>query len=292
MGSYDPRILGCVHARWTPQALDRNSPVPFYYQLQEILKQELESGRWAPGELLPSEAELEAAFGVSRTVIRKALDVLEGDGQVHRVKGKGTVVAPPKFRYEAVAAARQWMSRDLDAGAVLWKLIHVSSVPAGGYLARLLRVAPMDEVWELVYVSAVAGVPVSLSQMYLRRDASKELEAASRAGEPPMIEEDGPDVLGQLQARYGLRLRESDITVESTKVNEFEADQLGIGHDTPVFLLSMRSTSVTDVPVAFTRTVVRSDHFRFSVAIRHDADGAGPPAASALQSLLAPVRNV
>jgi GntR family transcriptional regulator len=262
--------------------------VPFYYQLQELLKQALEDGRWAPGELLPSEAELEAAFGVSRTVIRKALDVLEGDGQVYRVKGKGTVVSPPKFRYEAVAAAQEWLGRDLDPAAVLWKLIHVSSVPAGGYLARLLAVPATDHVWELVFVSAVAGVPVSLSQMYLRRDASPELAAAH---EPPEITENGPDVLAQLQARYGVRLRESDITVESTKVNEFEAEQLGIGHDTSVFLLSMRSTSAAGLPVAFTRTVVRSDHFRFSVAIRHDADGRARPPASVLQPLLAPVRQ-
>jgi GntR family transcriptional regulator len=262
--------------------------VPFYYQLQELLKQALEDGRWVAGELLPSEAELESAFGVSRTVIRKALDVLEGDGQVYRVKGKGTVVSPPKFRYEAVAAAREWLGHGLDPAAVLWKLIHISAVPAGGYLGRLLDVSRTDLVWELVFVSAVAGAPVSLSQMYLRRDASEELASTV---EPPDITENGPDVLAQLQARSGVRLRESDITVESTKVNEFEAEQLGIGHDTSVFLLSMRSTSVTDVPVAFTRTVVRSDHFRFSVAIRHDADGRTRPPASVLQTLLAPVRD-
>jgi GntR family transcriptional regulator len=273
---------------WAEPGLDRGSPVPFYYQLQELLKQALEHGRWAPGELMPSEAELEAAFGVSRTVIRKALDVLEGDGQVHRVKGKGTVVSRPKFRYEAVAAARTWLGQDLDPAAVLWKLIHVSSVPAGGYLARLLDVPPTHEVWELVFVSAVAGAPVSLSQMYLRRDASPSL-AATEA--PPEIIENGPDVLGQLQARYGVRLRESDITVESTKVNEFEAEQLGIGHDTPVFLLSVRSTSTAGTPVAFTRTVVRSDHFRFSVAIRHEADGRAQPPDSVLQPLIAPVRK-
>jgi GntR family transcriptional regulator len=269
------------------ERLDRDSPVPFYYQLQEALKQALEHGRWAPGELLPSEAELEAAYGVSRTVIRKALDVLEGDGQIYRVKGKGAVVAPPKFRYEAVAAAREWMSPDLGSGAMLWKLIHVAAVPAGTYLARVLHTAATGEVWELVFVSAVAGVPVSLSQMYLRRDASPELGDAGA----PAIDEDGPDVLVQLQSRYGVRLNESEITVESTRANEFEAEQLGIADGTPVFLLSARSTSVSGAPVAFTRTVVRSDHFRFSVVIRHDAEDAASPAPSALQPLLAPVRR-
>jgi hypothetical protein len=60
--------------------IDRSSPVPYYYQLQEILKEEIERGRWGPGDMLPSEAEICALFGISRTAIRKALDVLESDG--------------------------------------------------------------------------------------------------------------------------------------------------------------------------------------------------------------------
>src|SRR5262245_34502139 len=76
--------------------LDPTSPVPLYYQLQEILKEGIEAGRWAPGTTIPSEAQLASMFGISRTVIRKALDILEGDAQVVRIKGKGTVVTEAK----------------------------------------------------------------------------------------------------------------------------------------------------------------------------------------------------
>lgn len=259
-------------AGWPAAGIDRSSPVPYYYQLQEILKEEIEAGRWQPGDLLPSEADLEGAFGISRTVIRRALDVLEGDGQVMRVKGKGTVVAPPKFRYEAVAVAQRWLAPDAEAAAALWRVIHIGSVPAGGLISRLLEVAASDHVWELVFVSAVLDKPVSLSQMYLRKDASAGLEQLSREGTQPALAAHGPDALRQLGDRYGIRVAESRITVESTSANQFESDTLDVPEGTPVFLLSLLAVGPDSRAIAFSRTVVRSDHFRFSVQIRHQPE--------------------
>src|SRR5436189_959169 len=117
--------------------IDRSSPVPYYYQLQEILKEEIEQGRWATGDLIPSEAELASMFGVSRTVIRKALDVLEADGQVYRVKGKGTLVARPKFRYEAVAAAEEWARGAPAISPTLSRVVNARQVPVGAHIGRL-----------------------------------------------------------------------------------------------------------------------------------------------------------
>jgi GntR family transcriptional regulator len=266
-----PRVGEDGADSWTAARIDRESPIPYYYQLQEILKQEIEDGRWPPGALLPSEAELAASLGISRTVIRQALDVLEGDGQVRRVKGKGTVVAPPKFRYEAMAAARHWLSPDLASTVVLRKLIRVSSVPAGGHFSRLLQVTPTDELWQIVFVSAVAGKSVSLSDMYMRKDASPELLAASLRSSSLALSEGAADVLQQIGERYRVAVAQSEITVESTVANQFEAAELGISESTPVFLLSSLSIGPDDRPLAFMRTVVRSDHFRFSVLIRHPA---------------------
>jgi GntR family transcriptional regulator len=255
--------------------IDRGSPVPLYYQLQEILKQEIEDGRWEPGDLLPSEAELAAAHRISRTVIRKALDVLEGDGQVYRIKGKGTVVAPRKFRYEAVAAARDWLSHDDRTPVILWRLIHLSSVLAGGPVSRLLQVSANEELWEAAFVSAIDAQPVSLSHLYIRRDASPSLRDLSERDELPVLTERQADPLEQLAERYGLQVSSTEITIESTAANEFESREIGVPPGTPVFLLASLAIRSDRQPVAFTRTVVRSDHFRFSVAIPGPADSLG-----------------
>src|SRR5579862_8004372 len=59
-----------------------------------MLTSEIARGHHASGARLPSERELAAAYGTSRTSIRQALDVLVREGVLFRTVGKGTFVAP------------------------------------------------------------------------------------------------------------------------------------------------------------------------------------------------------
>jgi GntR family transcriptional regulator len=72
--------------------IHRSSPVPFYFQLAELLEQEIASGRWPAGSRLASEPDLCKHFGVSRTTVRQALMRLEQRGLIDRLKGQGTYV--------------------------------------------------------------------------------------------------------------------------------------------------------------------------------------------------------
>src|SRR5204862_3853015 len=64
-----------------------------YSCVKSFLKGELERGRWRPGELMPSEAELVGQFGVSRMTVNRALRELQTEGLVERVQGLGTFAA-------------------------------------------------------------------------------------------------------------------------------------------------------------------------------------------------------
>src|SRR6188474_912535 len=59
---------------------------------QQELRQAITRGTYRPGSQLPTEAELCEMLGVSRTVVREALRVLEDDGLVARRHGVGTFV--------------------------------------------------------------------------------------------------------------------------------------------------------------------------------------------------------
>jgi GntR family transcriptional regulator len=90
----------------------------------------------------------------------------------------------------------------------------------------------------------------------------------------PSIEQ-GPDVADQLASRYGIEVAVSDATVELTQLNKFEADLLGVSLGSPAFLLSSLDLDPAQAPLSFTRTVIRGDQFRFSLALRQrEPDGA------------------
>ncbi len=64
-------------------------------QVIDELRHQIESGKLKEGDQLPTEPQLEASFGVSRTVVREAIADLRAAGFVRPVQGKGVFVSDP-----------------------------------------------------------------------------------------------------------------------------------------------------------------------------------------------------
>lgn len=70
-----------------------------YVQLASHLRQEIVNGRIALGARLPGEEELKREHGVDRSVVRRAVQLLRGEGLVVTRHGVGSfVVAVPQLR--------------------------------------------------------------------------------------------------------------------------------------------------------------------------------------------------
>jgi GntR family transcriptional regulator len=241
--------------------IDHHSPVPYYYQLADILREEIEDGRWGVDQLIPAEGALTEMFGISRSVTRKALDLLEGEGRVLRIKGKGTVVTKPKFGYEAVDAAGRWFTSRSRA-VRLGSIVAAGRVPAGGNLGKLLALSPRDDVWEITLTHTLDDGPVSMSQMYLRIQGTLTVSA------PPEFQVGGPDILQQLATKYGVDITDSQLEIDVATASDFEARHLGVEPGTPLIQVSSLDSDAAGRVIGFTRTVVRTEHFFFAVDMK------------------------
>lgn len=70
----------------------KRGALPVYTQLTNIIKEDISAGKLTPGIRIPSEAALAKEYGVSPMTVRKALGVLEEEGLVDRIHGRGTFV--------------------------------------------------------------------------------------------------------------------------------------------------------------------------------------------------------
>jgi DNA-binding GntR family transcriptional regulator len=68
---------------------------PFYRIVQQQIKNQIISGHYKEGDLLPSENELAEKVHITRTTIRHALDELVKEGYIEKKKGKGSIVSLP-----------------------------------------------------------------------------------------------------------------------------------------------------------------------------------------------------
>lgn len=236
--------------------LDRASFVPLYYQLQEVLKERIESGDWSPGDALPSEPELARSLGVSRAVVRRALSILEDDRQIERVRGRGTFVAEPKMDYRAGGLSRLLESpRD---SLLEIRVLDRRVVRAERSIRERLALGSDAEIFRLTAVLSVRGLPMAITSSFFSRAEVGWLESATEVGQPL-----APD---QVLSDHGIELAHSEVAIETSQCGQFEADCFGIPERAAVFLVLCQEFRVTArgaVPFEVARVEYRGDRLQF-----------------------------
>lgn len=242
------------------QQLDRRSFVPLYYQLQEILKEQIESGRWRPGDSLPSEPELARGFGVSRVVVRQALAILEDDKQIVRVRGRGTFVAQPKLDYRAGGLARLLTSPRGEDVAI--QVLDKRTAAVERSIRNALEVDDTEDVLRITTLLSLRGVPLAISYSFFPEKEVPWLDTAAQIGRnlPPTL----------VLSDHGIQLEHSQLAIEASQCGQFEADRFGIPHRSAVFLVlctEYRRTPTGTRPFEVARVEYRGDLLQFRLEV-------------------------
>ena len=84
-----------------------------YYKMHHDLQEQIRLGELRSGDRVPSENQLAAAYQVSRQTVRKALAILEQEGYIYAVHGKGTFVSErvrPEHKSHNIAVVTTYLS--------------------------------------------------------------------------------------------------------------------------------------------------------------------------------------
>lgn len=159
---------------------ERRAPAR-YELIEDWLRGRVLSG--APGDALPSEAELAAQFGVSRMTARQAVQNLAAEGLVDRRRGSGTYIASrPLHRHGAPLMS---FSSDMRrrGSTPTSRLLRAELVDGTAADVEALRLSPGSRVVSLSRLRLADGVPMSVETASLPLDCasvlSRDLERGS-----------------------------------------------------------------------------------------------------------------
>jgi GntR family transcriptional regulator len=244
--------------------IDESSPVPTYYQVYEALRQRMGDRDFLPGSRLPTERSMAQSLGVSRAIVRMALDRLERDGLVNRRQGDGTYVAEPRVEHDmrflhgfTAELARRGLR-------VRSKVLSMGAVRPSARLRDTLGVQDGPEsAIELRRVRLLDGSPVSLETVWLPGD-----RCASLLG----IDLNDRSLYDALHA-IGIRPVRGHEQLTATVVDDFEATHLRQQSGAAAFLLERVTYDADDRCVECVKSVLRADRF----TIRTNLDLEAPP---------------
>ena len=142
-------------------SLDRNSPVPLYYQLYSILLNDIREGNIRPGDRLPTENELMKQYDISRATVRTAILDLVHNGYAERQKSKGTFVVDPRanLSYENKVKGFSAVSRIHGRIELTSKVLEKRVLVAPDFLCEPLQIEPGSSVFYLKRVRSIENVP-------------------------------------------------------------------------------------------------------------------------------------
>src|SRR6202049_2326065 len=123
----------------TDTVLDRESPVPLYYQLAQNMETAIRSGQLSSGSHLENEIELARQLGVSRPTVRRAIGLLANRGLVIRRHGIGTLVVPVRVR-RPVRLSSLYDDLKESGQAPTTRLLAFEIVPAPAEVASALQI--------------------------------------------------------------------------------------------------------------------------------------------------------
>lgn len=251
-------------------AIDHQSPIPYYVQVKEVIRERVKSGAWKPNDQLPSEAELCEMFAVSRTVIRQALQDLIHEGLVIRLKGKGSFVAPAKISEQLVQKLTGFYHDMVDQGyQPVTRVLLQQVTPASRQVAEHLALTPGTPVIEIVRLRFVRDIPIVLVTSYIPYALC-----------PGLAEDDlsRQSLYDLLENKYQLYIAHGRRVIQAVPASENEAQLMEVSKGAPLFLLDSVSYLADDTPVEYYYAYHRGDRSQFEVElIRVRETGPMPP---------------
>src|SRR5260370_24639822 len=147
----------------TEAGLDRESPVPLYYQLAQNMETAIRSGRLSSGSHLENEIELARQLRVSRPTVRRALALRANRRWVIRRHGIGTLVVPVRVRRPVRLSS---LYDDLkEAGqAPTTRLLAHEIVPAPADVADSLQLSKGTRVLHFERLRLARGQPIAVGR--------------------------------------------------------------------------------------------------------------------------------
>lgn len=231
---------------------------PLYQWLAKTLREQISSGEFRPGDMLPTEHQMMAKFRLSSTTVRRAMRELEQGGWIFRKAGKGTFVRRPPLeenlmRLTSFAEEMQRLNMRPN-----YQLLCAKPVVPPDEVASGLNTKAGDQVFLIERLQLADQEVIALAIGYWKMETGKAL-AIHDLTSLPLYE--------ILEDKLNIYLHEADEVITALAATPTIARKMGVRTGQPLLVRERVSYSSDLLPVEYTSTYYRNDRYQYKVRL-------------------------
>jgi GntR family transcriptional regulator len=237
-------------------SIDRNLPIPLYFQLKQLLLEKIDSHEWKPGDALPTEQQIQDQYNLSRTTVRQALSELEDEGRIVRQRGRGTFVTETKLAHhpaEYPSLSDNMMLRGMVPG---WKLLAAEWVEPDPAVTEALGIDGDEKVFFLERIRLEDGRPIGYHRAYVPAAFTDGIDGTAYTHGGSLRYLTALPFLDQCMANRVL---------EAVPASDSVAERLDVDPGAALFRVKRTIYSPQKVPVEYFVGLYRGDRFEYHV---------------------------
>ncbi|MCK5675084.1 MAG: GntR family transcriptional regulator [Spirochaetales bacterium] len=238
--------------------LDDSSPLPLYFQLQEIIRKRIMDQEFKPGDIIPSEKELEKIYNVSRITVRNAISGLVFEDLLVKKQGKGTIVAFPKMQENGNTTLQSFTEKMKKQGKITsTEVLNVLRIPATDRLLEHLDINLDEQIIYAKRLRKVDSEPIALFENYI----------CAHTG---MTEKDdfSGSVFELLENKYRVKIISSEKVIEAGLASKEDAIFLKISAGDPVLIIRYTTFDDNNDRIEYAEGVYRADKYKYMVRLK------------------------
>lgn len=248
-------------------SIDRDSPIPAYYQIELDLKKRIIQKEWGVNQQLPSESDLAQQYDVSRITLRQALAELEKDGIIKKYRGKGAFInaVPAPFVHElsyVLVSGERMVQQGYTMTADILQFENVS--PLFPDICENLQLTAESEAVYMKRLFLLDGKPIAIGKSWL-----------PAAIVPDFVEQGliNNSLSTTLAERYRITPVRVEDFFEVVRPTHSESELLKSSNDAPLILVKGISYLDDGTPLEYSHTLWLGDGVRFHFTLVHTDRG-------------------
>ena len=234
---------------------------PLWRQIADRLRRSIAMGEFRPGDVLPSETEINATFQVSRATARASLERLRQEGLISRQSGRGSIVLAPKVEQpvnELASFSEDMRRRGLRPS---YSTFSAAEALVRGEAAEALALRDGAPAFQIRRLLLADDEPIGMSESWL----APWVLAAGR--QPTPDELDAGSLYEWLARVCGQKIAGAREFVEAALADAGMARRLEVAPGSALLVARRRSHAADGRPIEYATMHYRADRYRFIIEL-------------------------